>query len=53
MVTITDKASNHLKSLANGSNNVEFSVTGGGCSGMNYALQFIDMELLFQYNAKS
>ncbi len=39
MVTITDKASKHLKSLANGSNNVEFSVSGGGCSGMNYALQ--------------
>ena len=44
MVTITNKASDHLKSLANGSNNVEFSVTGGGCSGMNYALQFIDRE---------
>ena len=45
MVTITDKASKHLKGLANGSNNVEFSVSGGGCSGMNYALQFIDREL--------
>ena len=44
MVTITDKASDHLKSLSNDSNNVEFSVTGGGCSGMNYALQFIDRE---------
>jgi iron-sulfur cluster assembly protein len=45
LITITDKASNHLKSVANDSNNVEFSVTGGGCSGMNYALEFIDREL--------
>ena len=45
MITITEKAGEHLASLATNSNKVEFSVSGGGCSGMNYELQFIDREL--------
>lgn len=44
MVTITEKAGKHLKSLAKDTNNVEFSVDGGGCSGMNYNLKFTDRE---------
>ena len=44
MITITEKAGNHLKSLVKNTNNVEFSVDGGGCSGMNYSLKFINRE---------
>ena len=40
MITITERAGNHLKSLVKDTNNVEFSVDGGGCSGMNYNLKF-------------
>ena len=40
MITITEQASNHLKGLIEDTNNVEFSVNGGGCSGMNYDLKF-------------
>ena len=43
-ITITEKASNHLKGLVKDTNNVEFSVDGGGCSGMNYSLNFTDRE---------
>ena len=42
MITITQQASNHLHDVSNGQNNVEFSVEGGGCSGMNYTLNFTD-----------
>ena len=45
MITITEQASNHLQSVSKGQNNVEFSVDGGGCSGMNYNLKFTDREL--------
>ena len=45
MITITKQASNHLSSVSKGQNNVEFSVDGGGCSGMNYNLKFTDREL--------
>ena len=44
MITITEQASNHLASTAKDMFNVEFSVEGGGCSGMNYELKFIDRE---------
>ena len=44
MITITEQASNHLKNLVKNTNNVEFSVDGGGCSGMNYNLKFTDRE---------
>ena len=44
MITITEQASNHLKGLVKDTNNVEFSVDGGGCSGMNYSLKFTDRE---------
>ena len=44
MVTITEQASNYLKGLIKDTNNVEFSVDGGGCSGMNYNLKFTDRE---------
>ena len=44
MITITEQASNHLAGVAKGMHNVEFSVEGGGCSGMNYELKFIDRE---------
>ena len=44
MITITEQASNHLASVAKDKNNVEFSVEGGGCSGMNYELKFTDRE---------
>ena len=44
MITITEKAGNHLKSLVKNTNNVEFSVDGGGCSVMNYNLKFTDRE---------
>ena len=44
MITITEQASNHLKGLIKDTNNVEFSVDGGGCSGMNYNLKFTDRE---------
>ena len=40
MITITKQASNHLSNVSKGQNNVEFSVDGGGCSGMNYNLKF-------------
>ena len=33
-----------MKSLVKNTNNVEFSVDGGGCSGMNYNLKFTDRE---------
>ena len=45
MITITKQASNHLHDVSKGQNNVEFSVDGGGCSGMNYNLKFTDREL--------
>ena len=44
MITVTEKASRHLVRLAKDSNNVEFAVEGGGCSGMNYMLNFTDRE---------
>ena len=44
MITITEQASNHLSNVSNGQNNVEFSVDGGGCSGMNYNLKFTNRE---------
>ncbi len=44
MITITEQASNHLVSVAKNMPNVEFSVDGGGCSGMNYNLKFTDRE---------
>ena len=44
MITITEQASNHLASTAKDMVNVEFSVEGGGCSGMNYELKFTDRE---------
>ena len=44
MITITEQASNHLVSVAKNMPNVEFSVEGGGCSGMNYELKFTDRE---------
>ena len=44
MITITKQASNHLSSVSKGLNNVEFSVEGGGCSGMNYDLKFTNRE---------
>ena len=44
MITITEKAGNHLKSLVKNTNNVEFSVDCGACSGMNYNLKFTDRE---------
>ena len=44
MITITKQASNHLASVAKGKHNVEFSVEGGGCSGMNYELKYTDKE---------
>jgi iron-sulfur cluster assembly protein len=42
MITITKQASNHLSNVSKGNNKVEFSVDGGGCSGMNYNLKFTD-----------
>jgi len=42
VITITEKASNHLQSLIKDTNMVEFAVEGGGCSGMNYTLNFTD-----------
>ena len=44
MISITEQASNHLVSVAKNMPNVEFSVEGGGCSGMNYELKFTDRE---------
>ena len=44
MITITEQASNHLASVTKNTPNVEFSVEGGGCSGMNYELKFTDRE---------
>lgn len=44
MITLTEQASNHLHSVAEKSMTVEFSVEGGGCSGMNYELKFTDRE---------
>ena len=44
MITITEQASNHLASVAKNTRNVEFSVEGGGCSGMNYELKYTDKE---------
>ena len=35
---------NHLSGLVKDTNHVEFSVDGGGCSGMNYSLKFTDRE---------
>ena len=43
-ITITEKAGNHLHNISKGQDKVEFSVEGGGCSGMNYELKFIDRE---------
>jgi len=45
MITITEKAGNHLYSVSKGKDIVEFSVEGGGCSGMNYELQFTDRDI--------
>ena len=44
MITVTEQASNYLKGLVKDTNNVEFSVDGGGCSGMNYNLKFTDRQ---------
>ena len=44
MITITEKAGSHLQSVSKGKDTVEFSVEGGGCSGMNYELKFTDRE---------
>ena len=44
MITITEQAGNHLKGLVKDTNNVEFYVDGGGCSGMHYNLKFTDRE---------
>jgi len=44
MISITEKAGNHLSSISGNNDMVEFSVTGGGCSGMNYELKFTDRE---------
>jgi len=44
VITITEKASNHLQSLIEDTNRVEFAIEGGGCSGMNYTLNFTDRE---------
>ena len=44
MITMTEQASNHLASVAKDMLNVEFSVEGGGWSGMNYELKFTDRE---------
>ena len=44
VITMTEQASNHLASVAKDMPNVEFSVEGGGCSGMNYELKFTDRE---------
>ena len=44
MIAITEQAGNYLANLATDSNKVEFSVSGGGCSGMNYELKFTDRE---------
>ncbi len=44
MVTITDRAREHVRKLINdnkmGDVHLRFSVTGGGCSGFNYNLTF-------------
>ena len=44
MITITEKAGNHLQSVSKGNDKVLFSVEGGGCSGLNYELKFTDKE---------
>ena len=44
MITITEQATNHLKNLVKDTNNLELSVDGGGCSGMNYNLKFTERE---------
>jgi len=41
-IEITDLARNRLLEL--GYSNVEFSIEGGGCSGMNYNLKFTNRE---------
>ena len=45
MITLTNNAINHLESLIKDTNKVEFAVEGGGCSGLNYKLNFTDREL--------
>jgi iron-sulfur cluster assembly protein len=42
MISVTERAGNRLQSLAENTNTVEFSVNGGGCSGMSYSLKFTD-----------
>ena len=44
MITITEQAGNHLSNVSKGQDKVEFSVEGGGCSGMNYDLKFTDRD---------
>ena len=44
MISITKQAGNHLSNVSKGMNHVEFSVEGGGCSGMNYDLKFTNRE---------
>ena len=44
MITITEQATNLLKNLVKDTNNLELSVDGGGCSGMNYNLKFTERE---------
>ena len=44
MITITKQAGNHLSNVSKGQDKVEFSVEGGGCSGMNYDLKFTNRE---------
>lgn len=43
MISLTEQAQDHLRRVAE-STHVEFSVQGGGCSGMNYQLSFTDRE---------
>jgi len=44
-ITITEKAKERLASLIQEDKpNLEFSVDGGGCSGMSYSLKYTDRE---------
>ena len=45
MITLTERAIEHLESLSKDTNIVEFAVEAGGCSGMNYMLNFTDREV--------
>ena len=45
MITITERAIEHLENLSKDTNIVEFAVEAGGCSGMNYMLNFTDRKV--------